>query len=95
MNPREDHIKMGEEAVKERFIKHLETYPENMRYKVNAPNCLALMNWAYVYGRQTKEEEFNEKFIELKNSLIKYNEDEIHIDSIFNEIKEIFGRVLE
>jgi hypothetical protein len=34
-----------------RFKEFIETYPEEMRYKVAPVNCISLMHWSYEQGK--------------------------------------------
>ena len=38
------------DKVSKRFQEFLNTYPEEMRYKVSAGNVISLMTWAYKEG---------------------------------------------
>lgn len=38
------------DKVSKRFEEFINTYPEEMRYKVNVGNCILLMEWAYKEG---------------------------------------------
>jgi len=61
---------MTNEKIIKRFKEFIETYPENMRYKVNSPNCIGLMEWSWEEGRK-------DALFELQHQAIKDDEHEI------------------
>ena len=45
------------EKIHKRFEEFMNTYPEEMRYKVSPGNCLVLMEWAYKEAQKDTLEE--------------------------------------
>lgn len=61
-----------------RLKEFLETYPENMRYKVNTPNVLSLMEWSYEEARKDERAKIANKLKELRGKRLTLE----HYDSV-------------